>query len=431
MNRAIFSTFSLVLVMACGSDKEPATVGRHDAGGNIHQPGGGDTGGRDGSATPDAARPDGSLMRPDAPVAATCGMGGPRATSIGLSGSQAGILPGTMSRFMGSCGGSTAGELVFYLDVDRPLGSLEFRTKGDTGAPEVVLYVRSTCEDSASEVVCGMGKPAHVTVPNPQMGQRYWIFVDGTNTTTSSTFVLEALGRLPDGAACDPQNGAFRCNDGSLCAPAAADAGAVCRKPRCSDGMDNDGDGKTDFPNEPGCTSTADDDETDPTPLPACSDGMDNDMDGKTDFPMDTDCQSASGETEAAPCGPGVMVTDITATGMAMATTLATEMGRFSPSCSSATNTAPERIYSYRVTAGGRGLRATTSNPMTTLDTVVYIRKDICAGMGAMDVACNDDDSGVGPSTAEIAMAAPGTYYIIVDGYMAHVGTFQLTVSQF
>ena len=432
MNRAILAAFFVIQAVSCGSDKPADTGGGRRDAGNTHQPGGQDAAARDGGAHDGALRPDGSLMRPDAPVAATCGMAGPRATPIGLSGSQAGILPGSMSRFMGSCGGNTAGELVYYLDVDRPLGSLEFRTKDDPSAPEVVLYVRSSCEDSASEVVCGMGKPARMIVPSPQMGQRYWVFVDGTAMSTSGTVVLEALGRLPDGAACDPLNGAFRCNDGSLCAPAAADAGALCRKPMCSDGMDNDGDGKMDFPNEPGCQTAADDDEMDPTPLPVCADGMDNDMDGKTDFPMDTDCQSASGDSEAAPCGPGIVVEDITATGMAMATTLATEMGNFMPSCSSSMNTAPERIYSYRVTAAGRGLRATTLGGMTTLDTVVYIRKDICAGAGAMDLACNDDDTGgVGPSTAEITMAAPGTYFIIVDGYMARAGTFQLTVSQF
>ena len=34
----------------------------------------------------------------------------------------------------------------------------------------------------------------------------------------------------------------------------------------CSDGIDNDSDGLTDFPNDPGCSSSADDDETDSTP---------------------------------------------------------------------------------------------------------------------------------------------------------------------
>jgi arylsulfatase A-like enzyme len=34
-------------------------------------------------------------------------------------------------------------------------------------------------------------------------------------------------------------------------------------QPQCSDGVDNDGDGQTDFPNDPGCTDAEDNDETD------------------------------------------------------------------------------------------------------------------------------------------------------------------------
>src|SRR3989344_4804105 len=42
---------------------------------------------------------------------------------------------------------------------------------------------------------------------------------------------------------------------------------------QCSDGIDNDGDGQTDFPNDIGCSSPSDNDETNP---PQCSDGIDN-----------------------------------------------------------------------------------------------------------------------------------------------------------
>jgi hypothetical protein len=45
----------------------------------------------------------------------------------------------------------------------------------------------------------------------------------------------------------------------------------ACNQPpaaACADGQDNDGDGKTDYPNDPGCSSTADTDETDPAPPP-------------------------------------------------------------------------------------------------------------------------------------------------------------------
>ena len=46
---------------------------------------------------------------------------------------------------------------------------------------------------------------------------------------------------------------------------------AILGAPACSDGVDNDGDGKTDYPSDPGCSSTSDNDETDPAPDPAPS----------------------------------------------------------------------------------------------------------------------------------------------------------------
>jgi len=50
-------------------------------------------------------------------------------------------------------------------------------------------------------------------------------------------------------------------------------------RPQCSDGIDNDGDGFIDYPNDPGCASP-----TSPTESPACQDGIDNDGDGGIDF---------------------------------------------------------------------------------------------------------------------------------------------------
>jgi hypothetical protein len=55
---------------------------------------------------------------------------------------------------------------------------------------------------------------------------------------------------------------------------------SVSPAPACSDGLDNDGDGKIDYPADPGCSSAADTNETDP---PACSNGIDDDGDGLSD----------------------------------------------------------------------------------------------------------------------------------------------------
>jgi hypothetical protein len=55
-------------------------------------------------------------------------------------------------------------------------------------------------------------------------------------------------------------------------------------QPACSDGRDNDGDGRVDL-HDPGCANGQDSDETDPQQnQPACSDGRDNDGDGLVDL---------------------------------------------------------------------------------------------------------------------------------------------------
>jgi PKD repeat protein len=56
----------------------------------------------------------------------------------------------------------------------------------------------------------------------------------------------------------------------------------------CDDGIDNDFDGLTDYPDDPECTSLEDSSE-----LPECQDGLDNDEDGLTDYPNDPGCATA------------------------------------------------------------------------------------------------------------------------------------------
>jgi hypothetical protein len=76
--------------------------------------------------------------------------------------------------------------------------------------------------------------------------------------------------------------------------------------PACSDGTDNDSDGFTDYPADPGCTSPADTDETDLPPA-ACADGIDNDADGFTDYPADPGCTGLA-DTDETDEGSGHLI---------------------------------------------------------------------------------------------------------------------------
>jgi hypothetical protein len=67
----------------------------------------------------------------------------------------------------------------------------------------------------------------------------------------------------------------------------------------CCDGIDNDGDGRADFPADPDCSDSLDPFES--ASGVECSDGVDNDGDGRIDFPDDPGCPSASAVSERTP----------------------------------------------------------------------------------------------------------------------------------
>ncbi|MBU1104236.1 MAG: hypothetical protein KJ600_06820 [Nanoarchaeota archaeon] len=76
---------------------------------------------------------------------------------------------------------------------------------------------------------------------------------------------------------------------------------------KCSNGIDDDNDGATDYPNDFSCSSPQDNDET--YPQAECQDGIDNDDDGYTDYPDDFSCSSPQDNDEAYPqaqCQDGI-----------------------------------------------------------------------------------------------------------------------------
>jgi hypothetical protein len=94
--------------------------------------------------------------------------------------------------------------------------------------------------------------------------------------------------------------------DGTLGAASAIAAGrkhnlAIQTTQTCVDGLDNDGDGFVDFPDDPGCASISDLTETDPS-LP-CDDGLDNDADRGIDF--DPITFANPGDETTLPAGSG------------------------------------------------------------------------------------------------------------------------------
>jgi len=64
----------------------------------------------------------------------------------------------------------------------------------------------------------------------------------------------------------------------------------------CNDGLDNDTDGFTDYPDDPDCDSASDNSEE--VVIYACDDSLDNDGDGLVDYPSDPGCDSSTDDSE-------------------------------------------------------------------------------------------------------------------------------------
>lgn len=89
----------------------------------------------------------------------------------------------------------------------------------------------------------------------------------------------------------------------------------VEENPECSDGIDNDSDGKTDWGvpgdtgRDGGCSTPTDDDESDdpapPPPAAQCDDDIDNDGDALVDYPADPGCSGTNDNDESNQTGGG------------------------------------------------------------------------------------------------------------------------------
>lgn len=81
--------------------------------------------------------------------------------------------------------------------------------------------------------------------------------------------------------------------------PGCASVAATTESPQCNDGVDNDADTLIDLA-DPGCIGASDDDEV--TMLPVCSNGLDDDGDALVDYPNDPGCLDAASNLENPAC---------------------------------------------------------------------------------------------------------------------------------
>ncbi|MBP6847173.1 MAG: hypothetical protein KA201_25660, partial [Kofleriaceae bacterium] len=274
-----------------------------------------------------------------------CGTGTsiiPLPASGTATGSAAASTPGNVSST--NCNGRGA-ETAYLVTVDHPV-TLDATTDVLATTLDTVLYVRSACQDPTSELACaddvGAGNPrSHLTVAL-QPGT-YYLIVDGRNVGSAGDYTLTVRMYEGRGAPCAT---VAECAPGDTCRAIPPATALTCEAPVCADGRDDDADGRTDYPADPGCAAPSDDSEIDACPAgpgcPVCADGLDNDGDGAIDYPADTGCTAASGGSEER-CGaetdPLIPITSGTTSGTTVGAT-----NQLMPACVT-NSTAPERVH--------------------------------------------------------------------------------------
>ena len=297
---------------------------------------------------------------------------------------------------------------------------------------DTVVYVRTLCRRPDSELGCdddggslGAGAASTLLLPEVPTGT-YYIIVDSYGPGSLGDFKLTVEERTPLHGGCDPTL-PMPCIPGLLCRGLRPGVGTTCEYHACFDSIDNDADGITDFPFEPGCGNIDDDSEEDPTPVPACGNGVDDDGDLLVDYPADPGCEFAADSVEIDECFPGETVAYLDpvlgATGSTSGTSGA--MG----TCGSGMGAdAPESVFAITPTVELTSLTIDTDNTTTTFNTLLYVRSGDCAT--GPSVGCGDDIGGGNNRSAVTFDPSVGeTYYVFVDGIWGSTGTFHLDVA--
>ncbi len=316
-----------------------------------------------------------------------------------------------------ACGSSTntAPDRVYGLDLPS-LTSLAIVTSPSFDA--VTALYDSSCGGTA--LACQ--DSSDITRAATPAG-RYFVVVDGWGSG-SGTYSLTVSGVIATGASCESslvQAGGLRCADGFACK--GNPGGRVCQLAACNDGISNgDGDALVDYPADPGCTASDDDDEADDCPsgpnCPACSNGADDDLDGQKDYPADTGCVAASGRSEA--CATSEAIIPLTM-GVTTGTTINANDDAH-PSCTATAGSGPDLLFELDLPALDSLTIDDTLNETTGgFDSSFQLFKSACGGTA---LTCTDN----GPTT--VTTLGAGLYYLILDGYFAdELGNYSLSVA--
>lgn len=271
------------------------------------------------------------------------------------------------------------------------------------------------------------------------------LYVIASGTSDGSLLTKETLGQW---YSCEPDSPFGSCPIGTACVDGA------CQQTACFDSVDQDGDTYAAYPHEAACVSADGRAEGEPAVQPACSNGVDDDGDGLTDWGLqpgnDPNCHAASDISEVGPCQNGTdddldghpdypadpdclaasgleQFCDVAVIGVAQLWTSIPGTTRNSTDAFTATcggSGAPDQVWEFTATTSAY-YRFRVESPSRGFDPVLTVIHDGCRGESR---TCNDDHNGtLAPEVTEYVRAGE-TVAIIVDGYNGTSGTYVLNV---
>ncbi len=330
-----------------------------------------------------------------------------------------GTTVGAINDWAPACGTSstnTAGDRMYKVTVPA-LTSLSIAASTNFDAA-VALYGNScglpalSCSDTPETVTTG-----------PLAAGTYRYVIDGYSSGTG-TYSLTVSGKIAGGESCEGAlalAGALVCTDGFACNGTMGSR--TCQPSLCNNGIDDDLDGDTDYPNDPGCDTASDNDETDPATPPVCSNGLDDDTDTLTDYPADFGCSSAAGTSEVF-CSTETNPIEVVSMNPMTGTTTGLTSNFSSTSCISSSG--EDKVLALRLPVPVASLTLDLSG--SPFDTVMQLRGGPTGACGA-EIACADDGGTGSASKFTVANLAAGTYAVVIDGWSGQDGAYTLTTT--
>jgi hypothetical protein len=281
------------------------------------------------------------------------------------------------------------------------------------------MYVvaQDGCGATTLPATCG-----YATMTGPLSRDARILVVDSYSANID-TYVGITMASLGVGALCDPASSTITCATNRCWDNGAGEF--RCAATGCTDGVDNDGDGKVDYPADPGCTSHAADEETDPTPLPTCSDSIDNDANGPIDWPGDRSCFAASANTEGF-CRGASVAADLTGMSLPIMVAGTTVGGSTVINSYCSYSSSPERAYRWTAPEAGHyrvQMQAFAIGPNPTLN---VWKGGACSGD---PLRCTNDFWNYRPAV-EFDAATGDVMALVADGYNGGSGHFTLTITR-